>query len=308
MNGYEALHQSAAWLNVSSRGKIAALGEDRARLLHAMTSNHIQQLEPGQGCYAFFLNAQGRILGDVHVFCRPDFLLLDTEPETRRKLFEHLDKYIIADDVALEDRTDSLVAIAVEGPNAAALLASMGAPIPEADDAQLEWGTRLVVKTSLTGQPGFTVIAPAGEKPEVIAAVELAGAVAATAEDFHVVRIENGKPRYGEEITERYLPQETGQMHALHFTKGCYLGQEIVERVRSRAQIHRHLMRVQIDGSEIPAAGTKLTADGKDSAEIVSAVYSPSLGKVAAMAYVRTDFARDGSTVQLLDRPALVKG
>jgi folate-binding protein YgfZ len=101
--------------------------------------------------------------------------------------------------------------------------------------------------------------------------------------------LEEAKPRYGEEISERYLVQETGQLHGVHFSKGCYLGQEIVERVRSRAQIHRHLAAVRIEGTEPPSAGTKLQHEGKDIGEIVSAVYSPSFGEVAAMAYVRTE-------------------
>jgi len=307
MTGYEALHQSAAWLDVSTRGRIAALGEDRARLLHAMTSNHVQQLTPGQGCYAFFLNAQGRILGDVSLLCRPDHFLLDTEPETREKLFQHLDKYIIADDVTLEDRTLSTFAIALEGPQAAAILGKAGAPIPEPEYAQLEWNDLLVSSLSLTGASGFRVSGPVESKDALITALESAGAVAAVDKDFRIARLEHGKPRYGDEITERYLPQETGQIHAIHFTKGCYIGQEIVERVRSRAQIHRHLMRVEIDGVEVPEPGTKLTADGKDAGEIVSAAFSPALDKVAAMAYMRTDYAREGASAALGDRPAVVR-
>src|ERR1700689_1594100 len=105
-NGYAALREDAAWLDLSGRGKILATGEDRARLLHAMTTNQVETLKPGEGCYAFFLSAQGRILADVNLLCFEDHFLLDTEPETRRKLFEHLDRYIIADDVTLEDATD----------------------------------------------------------------------------------------------------------------------------------------------------------------------------------------------------------
>src|SRR5712671_6988633 len=113
--GYEALRSSAAWLDLSFRGKIIAAGDDRARLLHAMLTNHIQQFQPGEGCYAFFLNAQGRILSDVNVFCRTADFLLDVEPETRKSVYEHLDKYIIADDVTLEDVTDRTATIDLEG-------------------------------------------------------------------------------------------------------------------------------------------------------------------------------------------------
>jgi folate-binding protein YgfZ len=304
--GYDGLRQSAAWLNLSSRGRLHITGEDRARLLNAMTTNQVQALQPGQGCYAFFLNAQGRILGDANLFCFEDHLLLDTEPETRQKLFEHLDRYIIADDVTLEDVTETTVAIAIEGPQAVAVLAGLMGEAPGAAEpnAWVPWGSRSVARVSSTGSAGFCIFAPAGEKAGLLA--QLAGIPGATPEDARTVRIEHGRPRYGEEITERYLVQETGQLQAVNFSKGCYLGQEIVERVRSRAQIHRLLQRVEIDTLEVPAPGTKLTSGETDAAEIVSAVYSPALEKVVAMAYVRVQFAQPGSELSWGGIPARV--
>lgn len=297
--GYQALRGRAGWLDLSARGKIRASGEDRARLLHAMTTNHVQQLKPGDGCYAFFLNAQGRILGDVNLFCFEDHFLLDTEPETRHKLYEHLDRYIIADDVTLQDETDRVATIGVEGPEAAGVLGTLGAPLPETPYSTDGWGGRTVARVDSTGAGGFFIFLPREDVPGLIAELEGAGAVAATHEDATIVRIENGRPRYGEEITERFLVQETGQLQAVHFSKGCYLGQEIVERVRSRAQIHRVLHRVEIDSQEVPAAGTKLKSGDADAAEIVSAVLSPALGKVVAMAYVRTPYSEPGTELTL---------
>ena len=144
------------------------------------------------------------------------------------------------------------------------------------------------------------------KKAELIVALGDAGIAEGTPDDARMVRIEHGKPRYGEEITERYLVQETAQLNAVSFSKGCYLGQEIVERVRSRAQIHRVLRRVAIDASEPPPSGTKLKSSDADSAEIASAVYSPALGKVAALAYVRTQFAEPGTEMRLGDARAVV--
>jgi aminomethyltransferase len=280
----------AHWLDLSARGKIKMLGEDRARLLHAMSTNHIQQLKPGEGCYTFFLNAQGRILGDAHVLCFDDHFLLDTEPETREKLYEHLDKYIIADDVTLEDTTSTLATIAVEGTGAGAMLGA----VPETPFHWVAWKDRIVLNASYTGE-GFFVIVPLDQRQSLIAELESAGAIPANLPDFELARLENGKPRYGEEITERYLLQETGQMHAVHFSKGCYLGQEIVERIRSRAQIHRILMPLRINSKIAPSAGEKLLVDGQPAAEISSAAYSPALDQVAALAYVRTQFAKPGA-------------
>jgi len=285
LTGYQALRDRAAWMDLSGRGKIKLTGEDRARLLHAMTTNHIQQLTPGAGCYAFFLNDKGRILADANVLCRPEYFLLDVEPEVRESLYRHLDHYIIADDVTLEDVTDVTATIAIEGPKASQVLQRAGAPVPEAEYGTVDWGQFTVARLNATGSAGFFLFAPASEKAALLARLEAAGAEYADAEAARVVRIEHGKPRYGEDISERFLAQEANQPHALHFGKGCYLGQEIVERVRSRGQIHRVLMPLTLDAAEPPAPGTKLD----NASEITSAAYSPALGKVAALAYVRTD-------------------
>lgn len=283
MTGYEALRNGAAWLDLSARGKLKMTGEDRARLLHAMTTNHILQLTPGTGCYAFFLNDKGRILSDANILCRPDHFLLDLEPETREKIYQHLDHFIIADDVTLEDVTPLTATIAVEGPESDDVLLALGAPLPDADYSSIEWGARLVARLNATGSLGFFVFTPVAGKQELIAQLETAGVEAADAEAFRVVRLEHGKARYGEDLSERFLAQEANQPHALHFSKGCYLGQEIVERVRSRGQIHRLLKPLVLETKEPPVPGTKL-----DTTEITSAAYSPALDKVVALAYVRT--------------------
>lgn len=289
------MRDTAAWIDLSARGKIRMTGEDRVRLLHAMTTQNIQQMAPGTGGYTFFLNAQGRILGDAHVFCFEDALLLDTEPETRAKLYGHIDRYIIADDVTLEDATDRIATIAIEGPAAAAVLPALGAPLPEPEYTTAPWSTRTVARISSTGAGGYFVFLPAEEKAGFTAALLGAGIPEATPGDARAVRIENGLPRYGEEITERYLVQETGQLRAVNFAKGCYLGQEIVERVRSQAQIHRALHRLEIEAATPPDAGAKLTKGDAPAGEIASAAYSPALEKVVALAYVRIPFAEPGT-------------
>ena len=304
--GYRALREHAAWLDLSGRGKIRISGEDRARLLHALTTNHIERLTPGEGCYAFFLNAQGRILADVNLMCFEGHFLLDTEPETRRKLFEHLDRYIIADDVTIEDETDYIRTVALEGPEAVGVLIRLGGPVPQAPGSTAASGARTVARLNSTGSEGFFLFAPAGEMDYLETQLSSAGAVPATPGDARVVRIEHGRPRYGEEITERYLVQETAQLHAVHFSKGCYLGQEIVERVRSRGQIHRVLRRVEIDTTEVPAAGAKLTSGETPAGEVASAAFSPALGKTVALAYVRTQSAEPGIELSMDGAPARV--
>jgi tRNA-modifying protein YgfZ len=293
MTGYEALRESAAWIDLSARGKLRVSGEDRARLLHAMSTNHIQDLKPGDGLYAFFLTAQGRILSDANIYNCGKTLFLDTEPETSDELRNHLDKYIIADDVTIEDETGKWAAFGLEGPQSLEYAEKLGISVPGKKYSVSDWGTGFVARTASTGPGGIRIFVLAGNKANLLQRFADSLIPQATVSETRVVRLENGIPRYGEDITEKYLPQETQAMHGVHFNKGCYLGQEIVERVRSRAQIHRLLTPVRIQNSSAPAGGTKLSIDGKDVGEITSAAYSPSLGEVVGLAYLRTEAARD---------------
>jgi folate-binding protein YgfZ len=225
-----------------------------------------------------FLNAQGRIQADANVLCFDDHLLIDTEPELRTKIFEHLDRYIIADDVTLEDVTAQMDSITIEGPQAESVLSSLGAPLPANLFAHAEWGAGTIQRTSASS---FRLFFPTGQTPDP-------HIPQATAEEARTVRIEQARPRYGEEITDRYLVQEAGVMQAVSFTKGCYLGQEIVERVRSRGQVHKHLRAIEIDTDDPPEPGSKVTIDGAEAGEIVSSAFSPARGKTVAMAYLRS--------------------
>lgn len=296
--GYQALRESAAWFDLSTRGRIRATGEDRKRLLHALTTNHVQELAPGQGLYAFFLNAQGRVLADAVILCAEDHLLLSTEQEMRLKVFEHIDRFIIADDVALEDATETSCEFALEGPQAAEFLATLGAPLPEAEYNWKLWNDVTVLRATATGQAGFRLIAPIEKKAE-LQGLLASRAPEASDGDVLAVRLENSRPRYGDDITERYIAHETGQLQALHFQKGCYLGQEIVERVRSRGLVNRQLTPLSISGTTIPVQGDKIFDGEKAVGEVTSAAWSPSGNSVRALAYLRLE-ARNSAGLHTL--------
>ncbi len=300
MTGYDALRSAAAWIDLSDRGMIVVTGEDRARLLHAMSTNDVQHLAVGEGAYAFFLTAVGRILADAYIYNRGDSMVLDTEPETAAKLAEHLDKYIIADDATLENETMQWACISVEGPNSLEVASRLGISVPTKRYAVTDWTEDdqqggFVAKVASTGPEGIRIFVSATLKDVLIRRLDDLAVPQATAAEARVVRIENGIPRYGDDISERYLVQETQQINAVHSNKGCYLGQEIVERVRSRGQVHRLLTPLRIHGSVPPEPGTKLLADDANAAEITSAEFSPALGEVVALAYVRTEPAHSKS-------------
>ncbi len=308
-HGYEALRVTAAWFDLSARGRLRATGADRQRLLHALTTNHIEGLQPGQGVYAFFLNAQGRVLADAIIACRAADLLISTEPETRDKVAQHIERYIIADDVTLEDATAATCELALEGPDADSRLVFMELPVPGPEYASAEAGAVTILRASVTGQTGFRLIAPSERKDQLRSALA-EFAPQAEAEDVRAVRLENGRPRYGEDISERYIAHETARLDALHFDKGCYLGQEIVERVRSRGLVHRQLRALRIEGHALPSPGEKLLAGEKEVGEITSAAFSPAEGAVRALAYLRLDAGQSpalrtagGQAVQIVENP-----
>ena len=306
MDGYTALHESAAWLDISSRGRIRASGEDRQRLLHAICSNAVEGLAPGQGVDAFFLNAQGRIQSDSRIFVAEDHVLIDCEPQARQALLDHINSYIIMDDVRLEDAAGSTAAIALEGPRSDEIAGrALGEVLPPSERyAHCESGGIRLLRASLSGQPGLWLICSPGQKDELLQKLQTAGAAPGSDQDFRVVRVENRRPRFGEDYSSANIPHETTLLNAVSFSKGCYLGQEIVERVRARGQVNKLLVSLEFETEQPPEAGTPIDyagvddagADhaGKEAGQLTSPIFSPRRGKVLAFAILRREAAERG--------------
>jgi aminomethyltransferase len=294
LTGYEGLRGGSAWIDLTARGKIRVTGEDAGRLLHAMTTNNVKDLLPGVGLYAFFLNDKGRILADANIFRLGDEYWLDTEPETAAKIHHLLDKYIIADDAEVKDETAVWFEVGIEGPDSAPALQQLGLPTPENPLQIVATGWGYVARAACSGQLGFRIWAAESKRTELWEQLTASDIPQAFEDDVRVVRLEHGIPRYGEDITERYLVQETQALHGVHFNKGCYLGQEIVERVRSRGQVHRLLTSLRVEGAIAPPAGAKLVLakpvlDESALGEITSSAYSPAFKEVVAFAYMRSE-------------------
>ena len=301
--GYDALRNGAGIIDLSARGRIRVVGEDRARLLHAMCTNHVNGLADGTGLHAFFLSAQGRILADADILRFPDHLLLDTEPETRISLAEHLDKFIIADDAELQDATDDTFCLGVEGPGARAIVAGAVGPVPDGPFSHVESNGITVASLTATGSAGARIYGPVVRKAELIGMLEAAGAVLVTAADAEIVRIRKFKPRYGSDFNDTTLTGETGLASAMHFQKGCYIGQEIVERVRSRGHVNRTMMGFRLEGHTVPAIGAVLFSGGKDSGEVTSVAEAPD-GGIFGLAWVRAPHNKPGLMAGIDGRPA----
>ncbi len=278
-----ALLQGAGVSPLRDMGWIRVTGEDRVRWLNGMVTNAVQSLKPGEGAYNFLLNVQGRIQGDGVIFAEEDALWIETDAAQVAGLMTMLDRFIIMDDVELADGSRERAGLLVAGPQAASLLEKIGfatgAPEPPSMRTVGWNGVDVSVMRAygpLVARFELWMSAEGGAAAKVSEALLSAGAVACEAESLEWLRMLEGTPRYGADIRDRELPQETGQTRALHFAKGCYLGQEIVERIRSRGNVHRTFGGFRLEG-EMPAAGAVLEAEGKVVGELTSVAAVPLL-------------------------------
>ena len=250
-----ALTSSAGVYDLGYLAFLKIAGADRLRWLNGMVTNTIQSLEDHRSNYSFLLNAQGRILGDATIYRLPDYLLFQTDRAQIARLAAHLDHFIIMDEVELHELDVPATALGVAGPHAPELLRKLGLPIPGENafaDAHFNGISVTIAHSFSPLVPRFELWLPVTALPAVWSALISAGAVPCGTAALESFRILSGIPLYGLDIQERHLAQETGQNRALNFNKGCYLGQEIVERIRSRATIHRVLGQFSLSG-EVPA-------------------------------------------------------
>ncbi len=290
--------------DLSSRAKISLTGGDRTRWLNGMVTNNIRDLGPGRGVYAFLLNPQGHILGDLYAYNRGESLLVDTDQSQVEKILAVFDKYIIMDDVEVANITDRIGAVGIAGPKSRETLRAAGFDVPELEALQfveITWQQTsvTVVRGDYPQVESFELLLPPGDTERVSEALQKAGAKPVGTAALDLLRIAAGIPRYGVDIRERDLPQETEQERALNFSKGCYVGQEIVERIRSRGQVRRKFTGFEIEGA-LPAAGSKIQVDGKDVGEITSAASLPvATGeRRVALGYIRRESATPGKQVE----------
>jgi folate-binding protein YgfZ len=301
MTELNALLTHAALARIQNTGWLRATGSDRVRWLNGMVTNSIQALAPGEGCYNFLLNAQGRIQGDLTAFLHGDAILLETTQPT--EILSLLDRFIIMDDVELTDISANRAGLLVAGPSAAAALAALGLPTPQPVHlASATWQDQSVQVCA-----PYSPVIPRFElwaSPAAIEALTLALAernvATVSPQSLDHLRMLEGTPLYGTDIrnseTARDLPQETNQARALHFNKGCYLGQEIVERIRSRGQVHKTFSGFLLSGT-LPAAGTSLESDGKPVGELTSIadIEHPTAGPLQlALGYIRREALERG--------------
>ena len=299
-----ALRGRCGVYDLGYRAKISLTGGDRVRWLNGMVTNNVRDLSPGQGVYAFLLNAQGHILGDLYAYNRGESITVDTDCGQLAKMLATFDHYIIMDDVEVKDLSGEITALGVGGPKAHEILAVAGFTVPGMSTLQIESISRngldcALVRTDDPQHAAYEIwLAPAGVR-HLWEALLAAGATPVGAEALELHRIVTGVPRYGVDVRERDLPQETEQARALNFNKGCYVGQEIVERIRSRGAVHRKFTGFLAGAPVEP--GSKILAGERQVGEITSTacVRLANADRIVALGYIRREVGAPGSQVAI---------
>ena len=300
---YKVASSSCGYSRLGRRTQLQLSGTDRVTFLHAFCTADITRLGSGQGCEAFITSVQGKTLGLVHVFCQQDSLVLDTVADQASTLVDHLDRYVIREDVVFTDQSETLESLFVAGPGSGETIASL---LPAALPAEpLEHVDTLFEENSLSVRrcpdrlDGFWISGPDAAIQRLAGEFRQAGCMEIDDVVVEMLRIEAGLPLYGIDLDERNLPQEVNRdAEAISFTKGCYLGQETVARIDALGHVNWLLTGLLLPAGTLPAAGTIFQQDGSDVARITSSSYSPRLKKPLALAHVRQHSSNPGTILQ----------
>jgi folate-binding protein YgfZ len=310
-------------------------GADRASYLQGLLTNDIAALTAGTGCYTAYLTAQGRMIADLSVYEIGDVILLAMEGAVKDTVLARLDQFIFSEDVHLGDVTDTFGEVAIVGPNAASIVAEVvpGVSIAaltmmrEHDNVRAPRGVEgsrlnpqsairnpqsepvIVARVLDVGEPGFALYAEREVITSIVDDLRRTGVIELDEATADAIRIESGTPRFGRDMDDDTIPLEAGiESRAISFTKGCYVGQEVIIRVlhRGHGRVARRLVGLRIEGSGVPASGATVRAGEREVGHVTSAAWSPVLKQAIALAYLHRDFVTAGTSVTIDERAAEV--
>jgi folate-binding protein YgfZ len=309
-NQYRIATEAAGLVRRAERGLLRVAGRDRSGWLHNLVTNVVKTLQPGEGNYAFACNVKGRVLFDLNMLALEDALWLDIDRRWIDAARKHLTKYIITEDVALTDITDDYERLAVLGPAAHEVIGRMGfgnlVPMSQLQHAAFAWEgqTGRMVRHDFAGLPAAELLVTKAATDVLLSALLDAGRPSGLArverQAVEILRIEAGIPASVSDINEEVVPPETGQIErGISYVKGCYLGQEIIERMRSHGVVARRLVGVRMEGDEAPPVPATLKVGGAEAGTLTSACWSPAAEAVLGLGYCKTAHATPDSEVAI---------
>jgi tRNA-modifying protein YgfZ len=311
-----AVRSGAAIGSICARVQVAVAGSDRATYLQGLLTNDIQALSEGSGCYAAWLTPQGRMLTDMHVLQSAGMILLDVPAEQADSILARLDQFLFSEDVRIESLAEAMTGVWLHGPRAAAVVEQVVQGVNGLDKwsnyrhatGTIDGDPVSVARIDQIGVPGYCVFLARATEPRFIASAVSAGARVVSPDALHAARIAAGYPVFGVDMTAETIPLEAGiEDRAISFTKGCFVGQEVVIRVvhRGGGRVAKRLVGLKA-GSAV-TAGAKISSGEREIGFVTSAATSPMLGPIA-LGYVHRDFTAAGTGVQVDGHPATVVG
>jgi len=308
---YRTVRERVAFLDRDDRGLIVVSGSDRATYLQGLLTNDIVGLESGAGCYAAFLTPQGRMITDLFVYELGDVMLLALPRPQKDVVLAKLDQLVFTEDVQLGDVTETFLPTAIVGPSAAAAVADILSLATDDLDTMPEHGNRrvafegrpvILTRTSDMGVLGFDAYVESAKADVFRTALVNKGVSHLDPETVEVIRIEAGIPKFNQDMDENTIPLEAGiESRAISFSKGCYVGQEVIIRVlhRGHGRVARKLVGLVAAGEGKPSIGARVTSNGREIGNVTSAVISPTLRRPIALAYLHRDFLAEGTAVMI---------
>jgi folate-binding protein YgfZ len=304
---YAALRDGAGVLDLSFRGRLCALGEDAQRFLNGQVTNNVKDLQIGEGCYAALVSAKGKLQSDLNIYRLVNEMLLDFEPGLTELVKQRLEKFVIAEDVQVIDAAPDYGVLGVQGPKAAELVGSFSSRLAVPSKAMAvtkveepAFGEIYVAQSPRMRSQGFDLFVPTAAIKDVAARLLTKGGRLCGWQALETARIEAGVPRFGADMDETNLAPEALDTRAISYAKGCYIGQEVIARVRTYGQVAKSLRGLRLGGKEkeAPPKGTKLFLGEKEVGSITSAVWSPALQTVIALGYVRREANQTGTELE----------
>jgi folate-binding protein YgfZ len=303
---YRAAREAVALFDRSALGKVSVTGRDRQAFLQGMLTNDVKALQPGQGVPAAFLDAHGKVMALLVAYATAERVLIELPASMTEKTLQTLDRYLISEKAYFEPVDDAFAILSLQGPGARPLLVSLsGADLALSPYAHVEVAVDAipvrVINRSEGPAPGLHCWVAAEHAATLTGILSGAGAVPAGADTLEVLRMEAGQPWYPQDVDDSVILPETRLDSLVSYTKGCYIGQETVARVKYRGHVNRALSGLVVDGERVPDAGARVVAEDKEVGRVTSAVRSIALGRPIALAYVRREHFAPGTPLVVVD-------
>ena len=301
---YWSVRRSAGIADLSHMGRLSIEGKDRAAFLNGLLSNDISKAKEGTGIHSVLLNTKARVLADLYLHHETDRIVMDTGEKPSGQVKQILDQFIITEDVRIEDLNEKTVLLSVQGPESKQILKEMFKMNVE-DLGPLQnrnLGPSLIIARDRTGQGGYDILVPSDEAESVWQSFLLNGKhnlLPVGIEALEILRLEAGLPKYGVDVDENTIVLEAGYQDAISFTKGCYMGQEVVARATHIGRVNRRLVQFYVEAKEGLSSGAKILTNDGPVGLVTSAAFSPGLGKVVALGYVGKDYASVGKELMV---------